>query len=49
MGGHGFRVVRSDPNINKKRRTSLISGKQLDSPTEGEGVYTPRVGYKGDK
>lgn len=35
----GFRVVRSDPSINKGRKTPLISGGQVDSPTDGEGAY----------
>ena len=35
----GFRVVRSAPDINIGRKTPLISGGEVDSPTEGEGAY----------
>lgn len=35
----GFRIVRSDPGINKGRKKPLISGGQVESPTDGEGAY----------
>lgn len=43
----GFRVVRSAPDINIVRKIPLISGGEVDSPTEGEGAYEKREIYTG--
>ena len=43
----GFRVVRSAPDIKIGRKTPLISGGEVDSPTDGEGAYEKREIYTG--
>lgn len=43
----GFRVVRTIPDSIKGRKTPLISGGEVDSPTDGEGAYELREKYDG--
>lgn len=43
----GFRVVRTIPDSIKGRKTPLISGGEVDSPTDSEGAYEPREKYDG--